>query len=56
MTVLTDPFNLAGIDGYRAVCDGEDLSTNPVKLFVTASGGTEKIIQYEWDGTQWNGL
>lgn len=47
VTVLTDPFNLAGIDGYRAVCDGEDLSTNPVKLFVTASGG-QKNYTYEW--------
>lgn len=47
VTVETDPFELAGIDGYRAVCDNEDLSTNPVKLYVTASGG-EKAYTYKW--------
>ena len=47
VTVETDPFELAGIDGYRAVCDKEDLSTNPVKLYVTASGG-QKDYTYKW--------
>lgn len=47
VTVETDPFELAGIDGYRAVCDNEDLSTNPVKLYVTASGG-QTPYTYEW--------
>ncbi|MDE6452494.1 MAG: hypothetical protein K2L23_09505, partial [Odoribacter sp.] len=47
VTVQTDPFNLAGIDGYRAVCEGEDLSANPIKLYVTASGG-QKNYTYAW--------
>lgn len=47
VTVETDPFELAGIYGYRAVCDEEDLTTNPVKLYVTASGG-EKAYTYKW--------
>lgn len=45
--VKTDPFELAGIDGYRAVCDKEDLTTNPMKLYVTASGG-QKDYTYKW--------
>lgn len=45
--VKTDPFELAGIDGYRAVCDEEDLTTNPMKLYVTASGG-QKDYTYKW--------
>lgn len=47
VTVETDPFELAGINGYRAVCAGEDLSANPMKLYVTASGG-QKNYAYTW--------
>lgn len=47
VVVETDPFELAGIEGYKAVCAGEDLSTNPMKLYVTASGG-QKDYTYKW--------
>lgn len=47
VVVETDPFELAGIEGYKAVCAGEDLSTNPMKLYVTASGG-QKNYTYAW--------
>lgn len=53
VTVETDPFAVEGIAGYRAVCDGEDLSAAPMKLYVTATGG-QKNYTYAW--TVPNGL
>lgn len=48
--VTTAPFevkDIASVDGRVGVCDGEELSANPVKWYVTAEGG-RKSYTYTW--------
>ncbi|MDE7375169.1 MAG: hypothetical protein K2M86_07625, partial [Odoribacter sp.] len=54
LTVTTDPFDfpnpnkkIASVDDRLDVCYGEDLSANPVKLYVTVQGGSEEYT-YTW--------
>lgn len=56
LTVTTDPFEFPGNDPNKAiasvgnrfdVCYGEDLSANPVKLYVTVQGGSKEYA-YSW--------